>query len=802
MKTGSMPTLLLLSTTLALPAARVDAQTCTRACSWQLLLDVGHPGIEGAATNDLISAAIVVDGKLVNTRDCGQGPMSGVKQTTPIVYVPQVPGVAHAGYLLGLPGLAAGWTAALTMSFLDAFQPGAASVLIYTNGSDALWLDRVGIEPISPDTWQTAQHGVTHAPILWGKDLDRKGWCLSKAGGVAFPDVQEGSCQQCWEFKFSGEVVPCPAPTYVRLGETEANLFVRLHNKKEPAGRKYLSVNPTGTVVDLWTADDSSGRQMFMFESSTQDASAYTIKIDRGLDVAQSMYLTGRRDSAALGLTDSPTDPAGLQLWRVYRADDLQYFKIELVSDGRGTARVLSATDDGGLDLRDARVGDQRQLWEIQPVGKIPAADIPAEARLRIRQPMVNVGTKFLSVPGDGSRADLHAIDDGSGRQRWKLERVTGDVYSLAITQGVPNDKRYLSASSSGRSTALGATVGALQKWRVLRHVDGSYTISLSRPLDSRRQFLGVDESGQALLFASDEGTGRQRWYLDSTADAGTEWSAHAALIVSAAANLTKGGIMSVPPSGDVVDLFNANDGSGRQLWRINPLGNSLYSIRIVAGTEIGRLFLTLKDDGTHVELAGNVIPGRGQWIIKALPNSAFTIEPATSTPTNRKYLSTDGSRVDAFTSDDGSGRQHWYISPYSQDCLFSTNNCLDYSKPQFDARTNPGHVSVWKCNGEPQQRWRLEGESIVSRNESCLTIDARGYASQHADADVSADICRGTVNQRWKLTSEGYLVSPNGACLEVAPSDYEKVRDDGRVQAAPCDRSSRQRWLFADCPR
>ena len=45
-----------------------------------------------------------------------------------------------------------------------------------------------------------------------------------------------------------------------------------------------------------------------------------------------------------------------------------------------------------------------------------------------------------------GTQVDLTARDDGSGRQRWKISRGTGDWYHVTIVGGVGGKRRFLNA--------------------------------------------------------------------------------------------------------------------------------------------------------------------------------------------------------------------------------------------------------------------------------------------------------------------------------------------------------------------
>jgi C1A family cysteine protease len=128
----------------------------------------------------------------------------------------------------------------------------------------------------------------------------------------------------------------------------------------------------------------------------------------------------------------------------------------------------------------------------------------------------------YLSVPSDGSKADLFTTDDGSGHQRWYLEPSSdGSYYHIRVGGGVLGTRRYLSVSADGT------------------HVD---------------------------LFDQDDGSGRQRWVLQQSPDKTTS-----NILIQGGVN---GGrkYLSASADGSIVDLWTQDDGSGRQRWTLNPL--------------------------------------------------------------------------------------------------------------------------------------------------------------------------------------------------------------------------------------
>ena len=70
---------------------------------------------------------------------------------------------------------------------------------------------------------------------------------------------------------------------------------------------------------------------------------------------------------------------------------------------------------------------------------------------------------------------------------------------------------------------------------------------------------------------------------------------------------------------------------------------------------------------------------------------------------------------------------------------------CLDVQGESYD---DGARAIAWKCNGQPNQRWRIQGQTIRSEmNGKCLTVqDGRGQAL----TPVVLASCGGRANQRW----------------------------------------------------
>lgn len=124
---------------------------------------------------------------------------------------------------------------------------------------------------------------------------------------------------------------------------------------------------------------------------------------------------------------------------------------------------------------------------------------------------------------------------------------------------------------------------------------------------------------------------------------------------------------LSVPSDGSKVDLYNSNDGSGRQVWRVTPSADGKsYNIAISGGVDGGLKYLSTIPEGTWVNLwTQDDGSGRQRWnIVPSGDGKTYHIQVAGGVAPGHQYLSTipDGSLVGLVDRDDASGRQRWKL--------------------------------------------------------------------------------------------------------------------------------------------
>lgn len=129
----------------------------------------------------------------------------------------------------------------------------------------------------------------------------------------------------------------------------------------------------------------------------------------------------------------------------------------------------------------------------------------------------------LLSCTDDGTVVNLWSGDDGSGRQKWQFKRVEGynDVYNIRIFNGVYSSRTYLSATPDGNSVDLWPEDdgSGRQRWKVIpvKNYSGynTYLIEVFDGVWSDRKYLSCSADGTIVnLWTADDGSGRQIWSM------------------------------------------------------------------------------------------------------------------------------------------------------------------------------------------------------------------------------------------------------------------------------------------------
>jgi len=124
-----------------------------------------------------------------------------------------------------------------------------------------------------------------------------------------------------------------------------------------------------------------------------------------------------------------------------------------------------------------------------------------------------------LSASRDGSKVDLAASDDGTGRQRWVMTPGDGDWYHIQVVGGLDRACAYLSVQEDGSKVDLWDVDdgSGRQRWTLSKGDDGGswYIVQVSGGTAKGRTYLSAHADGSRLdLWSSDDGSGRQQWKL------------------------------------------------------------------------------------------------------------------------------------------------------------------------------------------------------------------------------------------------------------------------------------------------
>lgn len=134
----------------------------------------------------------------------------------------------------------------------------------------------------------------------------------------------------------------------------------------------------------------------------------------------------------------------------------------------------------------------------------------------------IDGNVSLLSCTPDGAKVDLWGRDDGSGRQKWNICPVRGldGVYNIMVSGGTEEGKVYLSCTQDGKTVNLwDADDGSgRQRWQFVAvdsNIPDYYCIRVFGGISSGRAYLSCTSDGKAVdLWDVDDGSGRQRWQL------------------------------------------------------------------------------------------------------------------------------------------------------------------------------------------------------------------------------------------------------------------------------------------------
>jgi hypothetical protein len=306
-------------------------------------------------------------------------------------------------------------------------------------------------------------------------------------------------------------------------------------------------------------------------------------------------------------------------------------------------------------------------------------------------------GTLYVIVPAAGlanpikrllgydddarSLGFFNSSDQGTAYLQWFLNKVADGVYTIHVG-GSPSHGGLLSCHEPGNAA------------------DGT-------PLTPPANLTTVD------VFSDDDGSGRQQWTLTPVGDG----SFTITIEKPGALQSPSYKYLSCPHDGSAINLWNQDDGSGRQNWRLLPaVPVRDYTIQVGASAGFGTY---LVDNG-----AGGVALSRSaktSWTFGWGYDGIYQIRPQ---PAN-SYLSCNFANnptgninaVNLYSKDDDSGRQQWTLRATNNDSFTATiekRNPDALQNTDYKYLSGPANLSN-ADDGSGWQRWTVSWAAAAS---------------------------------------------------------------------------------------
>lgn len=289
-----------------------------------------------------------------------------------------------------------------------------------------------------------------------------------------------------------------------------------------------------------------------------------------------------------LGFVDKD-DGSGRQLWRFtdHMGPTSGYYTISPLTCGWPNGGFLSCHEVDGSppvnlttnDIYDKDDTSGRQRWTLGAVGD-------GSFNLTIEQPgaLKDPDYKYLSCAKDGSAINLWHEDDQSGRQQWRLlQWPATDSTEYVIQVGAATAAGTFLSCAGGypptdpvdgypQGLALRpAAIGEAQHW-TFEWIGEGWGYRIRPVLGLACLSCNGNPNGEADLWYTDDNSGRQRWILTPISP-GTftftiEWPG--------ALQDPTYKYLSCSIDGTALNLWNADDQSGRQHWTVQaaaPVG-------------------------------------------------------------------------------------------------------------------------------------------------------------------------------------------------------------------------------------
>jgi hypothetical protein len=388
-------------------------------------------------------------------------------------------------------------------------------------------------------------------------------------------------------------------------------------------------------------------------------------------------------------------------------------------------------------------------------------------------------------------------MDDGSGAQRWQFKKLPDGTYQIY--------------NPSTRAT-ITVPVNIIMETKGFLSCHQPGNDANGKPLTPPVNLTTVD------LFSSDDNSGRQQWTLTPTGDG----SFNITIEKAHALDYPDYKYLSCPPDGSSVNLWNRDDESGRQQWRLlpSPLAAEPLPYHFLpswspdvcptyvqeaqslvkagyAADAVADLFRTYPFNMVlNAAEAASVLGEAGykvttQW---PEPGQAYFIVPAggLANPSSRLLNVVDPNNALNFApKDDGSGRQYWTFTQVVDgvDGVYTISPLTSGWPNGGFLSCDPAQsvpVNVWSpVDSSGRQHWTLtpvgDGSfTITIETKSALDNYAYKYLSCKADGTV-VDLWwqDGGGLQEWRLlpwpAADGtaYVIQTDGEDSGTYPGTY-----------------------------
>lgn len=150
--------------------------------------------------------------------------------------------------------------------------------------------------------------------------------------------------------------------------------------------------------------------------------------------------------------------------------------------------------------------------------------------------------------------------------------------------------------------------------------ISGKHNLQILRGINSNKSLLSISEITLRVdLYHEDDGTGRQQWFFKKIYN---DLDLYNIQIEKGVQFCPTPQYLSVSEDGEIIDVWEKDDGSGRQQWLITPVKNSptanTFNISISKGVKnVGKKYLGVDKDSNLVLTDHDDGSGRQRWMIQ-----------------------------------------------------------------------------------------------------------------------------------------------------------------------------------------